>query len=84
MGSKDKNLVIVRAVTEQGMTQAQAAAKYGVSRQWVHTLLTRYQTEGPDGATPRSRAPKTRPGTTSTPRASAKSRREPVTCCFGE
>ena len=61
---KPKNLVIVRAVREQGLTLAEAAARFGVTRQWVHTLVTRYDAEGPDGVTPRSRAPKTRPGTT--------------------
>ncbi|MFE6733158.1 integrase core domain-containing protein [Microbacterium sp. NPDC057650] len=61
---KSKNLVIVRAVHEQGLTRAEAAARYGVTRQWVHTLVTRYENEGPDGVAPRSRAPKTRPGTT--------------------
>lgn len=61
---KPKNLVIVRAVTEQGLTHTQAATRFGVTRQWVHTLVRRYETEGPNGLTPRSRAPKTRPGTT--------------------
>ncbi|GGH45236.1 helix-turn-helix domain-containing protein [Microbacterium album] len=60
---KPKNLVIVRVVREQGLTPAEASARFGVSRQWVHTLLTRYDTDGPDGVAPRSRAPKTRPGT---------------------
>ena len=61
---KPKNLVIVRAVAEQGLTHAEAAARFGVTRQWVHTLVRRYEAEGPDGIAPRSRAPKTRPGTT--------------------
>ena len=67
MASKDKHLVIVRSVLQQGLTPAAAAARYGVSRQWVHTLLNRYQAEGPDGLAPRSRAPKSRPITTSEP-----------------
>lgn len=61
---KPKNLVIVRAVRDQGLTHAEAAARYGVTRQWVHTLVRRYDAEGPDGVMPRSRAPKTRPGAT--------------------
>lgn len=61
---KPKNLVIVRAVTDQGLTRAEAAARFGVTRQWVHTLVRRYEAEGPDGVAPRSRAPKTRPSTT--------------------
>lgn len=60
-----KNLVIVRAVREQGLTHAEAAARYRVSRQWVHALVRRYDKDGPEGVTPRSRAPKNRPGTTS-------------------
>lgn len=63
-GVKPKNLVIVRAVREQGLSHAEAAARFGVTRQWVHTLVTRYDAEGPDGVAPRSRAPQTRPGTT--------------------
>src|SRR5699024_8150568 len=65
MSSRDKNLVIVRSVLEQGLTAAQAAARFGVTRQWVHVLIRRYEAEGPDGLTPRSRAPKSRPGATS-------------------
>lgn len=61
---KPKNLVIVRAVREQGLSHAEAAARFGVTRQWVHTLVTRYDRDGPDGVAPRSRAPKIRPGTT--------------------
>ncbi len=64
-GVKPKNLVIVRAVIDQGLTHAEAAARYGVTRQWVHTLVTRYRIEGPTGLEPRSRAPRQRPGTTS-------------------
>ena len=36
-----------------------------MTRQWVHTLIRRYQTEGLDGLSPRSKAPASRPGTTS-------------------
>ena len=61
---KPKNLVIVRAVTDQGLTHAEAASRFGVTRQWVHTLVTRYEREGPEGAMPRSRAPRSRPGAT--------------------
>ncbi|WP_091493040.1 IS481 family transposase [Microbacterium pygmaeum] len=61
---KPKNLVIVRAVREQGLSHAEAAARFGVTRQWVHALVTRYDTDGPDGVAPRSRAPRTRPGAT--------------------
>lgn len=63
-GMKPKNLVIVHAVHDQGLSHVEAAARFGVTRQWVHTLVRRYEDEGPDGVAPRSRAPKTRPGTT--------------------
>lgn len=66
MSSREKNLVIVRSALDQGLTAAQAAARFGVSRQWVHALVRRYEADGPDGLAPRSRAPKSRPGTTST------------------
>lgn len=62
----EKNLVIVRSVVDQGLAVAQAAARFGVSRQWVHALVRRYEADGPDGLAPRSRGPKSRPGTTST------------------
>lgn len=61
---KNKNHVIVRAVIDQGLSHKQAADKYGVSRQWVHTLVTRYQLQGPQGLDPGSRSPIKRPNTT--------------------
>jgi len=61
---KPKNLVIVRAVIDQGLSHAEAAARFGITRQWVHTLVRRYETDGADGVAPRSRAPRTRPGRT--------------------
>ncbi|GAA2248369.1 hypothetical protein GCM10010401_22780 [Rarobacter faecitabidus] len=61
---KPKNLVIVQAVLDQGLSHAQAAAKYGVTRQWVHRLVTRYQAAGLEGLAPRSKAPHHRPGRT--------------------
>ena len=61
---KPRNLVIVRAIRHQGLSITEAATRYGVSRQWIHTLLTRYDTEGQNGLTPRSKAPHARPGTT--------------------
>ena len=52
-----KAKVIVLAVTHQGLTKVQAAERYGVSRQWVHTLVTRYNAGGLDAVEPRSRRP---------------------------
>ena len=54
-----KNKVIVLSVIEGGLSKAQAARRYGVGRQWVHELLTRYAAEGPAGLEPRSRRPRT-------------------------
>lgn len=62
--SRQRNLVIVRSVRDQGMSVAQSARKFNVSRQWVYTLLARYDTHGAAGLEPGSRAPHTRPGTT--------------------
>ncbi|WP_460948474.1 IS481 family transposase, partial [Okibacterium endophyticum] len=43
------------------LTVTAAAAEYGLSRQYLHTLLARYRTEGLDGLEPRSRAPLSSP-----------------------
>lgn len=61
-----KARVIVLSVVEQGLTKAQAANKFGVSWQWVHTLLTRYQAGGLDALEPRSRKPHTSSRATAT------------------
>lgn len=61
MNSRDKNLVIVRSVVDQGLTAAQAAARFGVTRQWIYVLIRRYEVDGPGGLVPRSRAPKSLP-----------------------
>jgi len=65
MSSAQKNLVIARAVMDQGLTIAQAAAKFGVSRQWVHQLVQRYRTGGVAAVLPQSKAPKSQPRLTS-------------------
>ena len=52
-----KSRVIVLSVVQQGLTKAEVARKYGVSWQWVHTLVTRYEQDGEAGLEPRSRAP---------------------------
>src|SRR5699024_3312451 len=64
MSSSQKNLVIARSVVDHGLSIVQAAAKFGVSRQWVHQLVHRYQTGGVAAVQPQSRAPKSRPRTT--------------------
>ena len=64
MASQDKNLVIVRSVRDQGLTPTQAATKYGISKRWVNTLLSRYDANGPDGVKPKTKTPKNNPQTT--------------------
>jgi transposase InsO family protein len=54
-----KSRVIVLSVFQQGLTKAEVARKYGVSWQWVHTLVTRYERDGEAGLDPQSRAPHT-------------------------
>ncbi|WGW12939.1 IS481 family transposase [Saxibacter everestensis] len=56
-----KQKVIVLAVTEQGLSHSQAAAKYAVSRQWVHELIRRYRAGGLSAVEPRSRRPNSVP-----------------------
>jgi transposase InsO family protein len=60
-----KPRVIVLSVIEQGLTPTEAAAKFGVSRQWVHQLLSRYRTAGLDAVEARSHRPRTNPRATS-------------------
>lgn len=52
---EDLRRCVIRAVTEEGMTQVQASRVFGVSRQAISTWLTRYRTEGEKGLTPRRR-----------------------------
>ncbi|MBN9151531.1 MAG: helix-turn-helix domain-containing protein, partial [Micrococcales bacterium] len=49
--------VIVLSVTQQGMSVAAAAARFGVSRQHVYVLLARYRQAGIDAVEPRSWRP---------------------------
>lgn len=62
MADRDKNRVIVLAVVEGGLPVAEAARRFGVTRQWVHRLLARYRADGLDGLEPRSRAAHTPAG----------------------
>jgi transposase len=52
-----KPQIIVLSVVVQGLSKAEAARRYGVSWQWVHTLVTRYQAGGLEALQPRSRRP---------------------------
>jgi transposase InsO family protein len=56
-----KPRVIVLSVVQQGLTSSEAASRFGVSRQWVHRLLSRYQDGGLGAVEPRSHRPCTNP-----------------------
>jgi transposase InsO family protein len=60
-----KARVIVLSVVHQGLSKAEAARKFDVSWQWVHTLVTRYESGGLDALEPRSRRPHTSSAATS-------------------
>ena len=64
MADADKNRVIVVAVVEGGLSVAEAAQRFKVSRRWIYGLLARYRAEGAAGLEPRSRTPHTSPQAT--------------------
>jgi transposase InsO family protein len=61
-----KARLVITAVEIEGVTQAEAARRYGVSKGWVSKLIARYRAEGDAALEPRSRAPKTSPTATPT------------------
>ena len=61
MSQRVKNEVMVLAVVEGGLTVADAAVRFGVSKRWLRVLLARYRQDGIEAVAPRSRAPKTSP-----------------------
>ncbi|MGV8968811.1 MAG: IS481 family transposase [Microbacteriaceae bacterium] len=61
-----KARVIVLSVVHQGLTKAEVARKFGVSWQWVHTLVVRFESGGLDALEPRSRRPRASPSATAT------------------
>jgi transposase InsO family protein len=56
-----KPRVIVLSVVHQGLRPAEAAQRFGVSRQWVYQLLARYRDGGLDAVEGRSHRPRTNP-----------------------
>lgn len=56
---------MVLLVVHQGLSKSSVARRYGVSWQWVHTLVTRYHEGGLDAVERRSSRPKTNPRRTS-------------------
>jgi len=59
-----KARLVVTAVRLEGRTKSEVALDYGVSRQWVHELVRRFDVEGEAGLEPRSRRPRASPGRT--------------------
>ena len=55
---------IILCVVVEGLSQAETARLYGVSRGWVSKLVARYRLEGEAALQPRSRRPKTSPNAT--------------------
>jgi transposase InsO family protein len=53
--------LVITAVVVEGRTQSEVARDYGVSRQWVNTLVGRYRVEDEAAFTPRSRRPHASP-----------------------
>ena len=47
--------VIILSLLHDGLTPTQAALRFGVSRQWIYTLLRRYRAGGLEALEPRSR-----------------------------
>jgi transposase InsO family protein len=60
-----KRAAVVLAVVVEGLTQAEAARRYQVSRSFVSRLLARYRLEGEAAFEPRSRRPRSSPTRTS-------------------
>ena len=56
-----KQKVIVLAVRDQGLSVADTARRYGVSRRWVHELLRREAAGGLGAVEPRSKRPLSNP-----------------------
>jgi transposase InsO family protein len=56
-----KSQVIVLTLIHERLTPSQAAARFGVSRQWVHRLLLRYKAGGLEALEPASKAPHSNP-----------------------
>ncbi len=57
--------VVIMAVVLEGRSKSEVARDYGVSRQWVQTLVARYRAEGEGAFEPRSRRPHSSPRRTS-------------------
>ena len=59
-----KARLVITAIETEGLTQAEAARRYGVSKGWVSKLMARRRAHGDAAFEPRSRRPKTSPNAT--------------------
>ncbi|MCU1405349.1 MAG: transposase, partial [Glaciihabitans sp.] len=53
-----KQRLVITAVLA-GMTQSEAARRYGVTQGWISKLMARYRAEGDTAFEPHSRRPRT-------------------------
>jgi transposase len=53
--------VLIMSVVVEGRSKSEVARDYGVSRQWVQTLVRRYRLDGEVAFEARSRRPHTNP-----------------------
>src|SRR5215472_14667574 len=56
-----KARLVITAVIAEGLSQGEAARRYGVSQGWVSRLVARFRVEGEAAFEPRSRRPLTSP-----------------------
>lgn len=59
-----KARLVITAIETEGITQAEAARRYGVSKGWVSKIMSRRRAEGDAAFEPRSRRPTTSPNAT--------------------
>ncbi len=59
-----KARLVITAIETEGITQAEAARRYGVSEGWVSKLMARRRAEGDAAYEPKSRRPVTSPNAT--------------------
>lgn len=67
MNTDHTNLAIVKAIREQHLSVTDAAKRFNRSRQWIYTLLARYDAHGPAGVLPQPKTPRTNPTRVSEP-----------------
>lgn len=61
MNAPNRNLAIIRYIRNQNHTVTEASRHFKISRQWIYTLLNRYDEGGEEAVKPRSKAPKANP-----------------------